>query len=149
MREPLRDKERILHILQSIELIQEHTAGVPFETFATNKMLYGGVVYYTMIIGEAAYKLSRAFIAKHPETPWQSIADMRHHLVHGSWLLSGKCKYCLASHSKRPCPIKSPNRETSCRDRLAAVGAAGVPSIKVLSSRVIFEFARSVFFESN
>lgn len=45
--------------------------------------MFGGIVYYTLIIGEAAYKLSKPFIAANSQVNWQEIADMRHHLVHG------------------------------------------------------------------
>ncbi|MBR7126743.1 MAG: hypothetical protein IKC86_09165, partial [Prevotella sp.] len=31
------------------------------EELTADKMLYGGIVYHTMIIGEAAYKLSQEF----------------------------------------------------------------------------------------
>ncbi len=102
MREPLRDKERLLHILQSIELIQEYIENVSFETFTADKIRYGGVVYYTMIIGEAAYKLSRAFIAEHPETPWQSIADMRHHLVHGYYQVDARIVWQVIQNDLAP-----------------------------------------------
>lgn len=83
MREPLRDKGRLEHILQAIDTIFESTKGVSYEDFVSNKILYGAVVYYTMIIGECAYMLSPEFKVSHPETPWSDIAGMRHHLVHG------------------------------------------------------------------
>ena len=36
-----------------------------------------------MIIGEASYKLSRAFVKTYPQAEWDVIANMRHHIVHG------------------------------------------------------------------
>ena len=36
-----------------------------------------------MIIGEAAYNLTKAFCKAHPDTPWLQIAKMRHNLAHG------------------------------------------------------------------
>lgn len=83
MREPIRDKGRLEHILQAINTIQETTASVTYEAFCNDKILYGAMVYYTMIIGECAYMLSPEFKETHPETPWADIAGMRHHLVHG------------------------------------------------------------------
>jgi len=35
-----------------------------------------------MVIGEAANKLTKDFCDNHPDTPWRSIAGMRHVLVH-------------------------------------------------------------------
>lgn len=71
------------HILDAADFIREQMQHVDFESFMENKLLYGAVVYYTMVMGEAANKLTREFVIQHPETPWQSIANMRHHLVHG------------------------------------------------------------------
>lgn len=36
-----------------------------------------------MIIGEAAYMLTKEFKVQHPSTPWRQIEGMRHHIVHG------------------------------------------------------------------
>ena len=98
MREPLRDKERLRHIMESIDLIQEHTQHITYEAFATDKILFGAIVYYTMIIGEATYKLSRAFVTQHPEVPWQDIADMRHHLVHGYYQVDSHIVWQVIQH---------------------------------------------------
>ena len=35
------------------------------------------------IIGEASYKLTKEFIAAHPEIKWKLIIGLRHVLVHG------------------------------------------------------------------
>lgn len=34
------------------------------------------------VVGEAAFMLTKAFKAAHPETPWKMIESMRHILVH-------------------------------------------------------------------
>lgn len=83
MREPLKDKNRLEHMISAIDTILERTNGLSYDDFVSDKILFGGIVYYTMIIGEAAYKLSEAFVSAHPQVPWRDIADMRHHLVHG------------------------------------------------------------------
>ena len=83
MREPLKDKNRLEHIVGAIDVILKRTSNLTFEEFSSDRILFGGIVYHTLIIGEAAYKLSRAFVDSHPQTSWQTIADMRHHLVHG------------------------------------------------------------------
>lgn len=90
MREPIRDKERLVHIIESVDTILERIEGMTFETLTADKIVYGGIVYYTMIIGEASYKLSREFVANHPEVPWQDIADMRHHIVHGYYQIDAR-----------------------------------------------------------
>lgn len=83
MREPLKDKNRLEHMISAIDTILERTNGLSYDDFVSDKILFGGIVYHTMIIGEAAYKLSEAFVSAHPQVPWRDIADMRHHLVHG------------------------------------------------------------------
>lgn len=83
MREPLRDKHRLLHILDAINTILERTEGMSYETLVSDKIQFGGIIYYTMIIGEVSYKLSRAFVKTYPQAEWDVIANMRHHIVHG------------------------------------------------------------------
>ena len=71
------------HIIEAADFVIEHTKDVDFERFLSDKLLYGALIYYTMVIGEAGYKLSHEFTAKYCETPWSDIAGMRHHIVHG------------------------------------------------------------------
>lgn len=90
MREPLKDKNRLDHIINAIDIILQRIEGVTYDDFTSDKILYGGIVYHTMIIGEAAYKLSQDFVSTHPQVPWRDIADMRHHLVHGYYQVDSK-----------------------------------------------------------
>ena len=90
MREPIRDRERLQHIIEAADTIMEHTKGVSFETFLSDKLLYGALIYYTMVIGEAGYKLSHEFTDKYIDTPWSDIAGMRHHIVHGYYKVDNR-----------------------------------------------------------
>ena len=83
MRERIKDRTRLLHMLEGIDNIMEFKEGVDFETFANNKLLKFGIFYNVTIIGEAAYKLTKEFIASHSDVPWRDIINMRHVLVHG------------------------------------------------------------------
>jgi len=87
MREIVRDKGRLEHILQSIENIFQFTQEVDFCEFQSNKMLRYAVIKNIEIIGEASYKLSKEFREKHPEMNWAQIIGMRHVLVHGYYLI--------------------------------------------------------------
>ena len=71
------------HILNAIDTILERTNGLTYEGLTSDKILFGGIVYYTMVIGEAAYHLSKPFKKKYTETNWNQITKMRHNLVHG------------------------------------------------------------------
>ena len=54
-----RDPRVILdEILESIRLIQQYTSDVPYEAFASDRMLQDAVVLRIAIIGEAASHLS-------------------------------------------------------------------------------------------
>lgn len=83
MREPIRDRERLLHIIDAADFVMAHSKNLTYDSFISDKLLYGSLIYYTMVIGEAGYKLSREFIEKFNDTPWADIAGMRHHIVHG------------------------------------------------------------------
>lgn len=59
------------------------TAGITFEDFANDKMRYFAIMKNIEVVGEAPYMLTKDFIERHPESPWQQIIGMRHVLVHG------------------------------------------------------------------
>ena len=82
MREPVRDRERLDHMVESISIILDFADGKTKEEMEANKLIYNGIVKNIEIIGEASYKLTAAFRHQHPETPWEVIAKMRHVLVH-------------------------------------------------------------------
>jgi len=90
MREAVRDKNRLEHIIEAIDTIQSRAGHISYEELTSDKLLFGGVVYYTMVIGEAAYKLSRPFVARYQDVEWDVIANMRHHLVHGYYQVNAK-----------------------------------------------------------
>ena len=83
MREPLKDRERLKHIINAIDIILDRSQNLTYESFTADKVLFGGIVYYTLIIGEAAYNLTKVFKQKFPNTNWTDIERMRHNLVHG------------------------------------------------------------------
>ncbi|MDR2556957.1 MAG: DUF86 domain-containing protein [Bacteroidales bacterium] len=83
MREQVRDKGRLEHILQSIENIFQFTAGVSFDDFKSNKMMRFAVIKNLEIIGEASWKLTNELREAHSEIEWRKITGMRHVLVHG------------------------------------------------------------------
>jgi len=82
MREGVRDKSRLEHILKSIDYIIDFTKGIVFEDFKTDLKLQFATIKNIEIIGEASYKLSNEFREQHPEIPWRKIIDSRHILVH-------------------------------------------------------------------
>ena len=83
MRELLRDRNRLEHILDNIKKAQDAAKGFTFEQFSEDPIRFAAISYFTMIIGEAAYMLTKEFKDTHPSTPWRQIEGMRHHIVHG------------------------------------------------------------------
>ena len=88
MREAVRDLDRLLHIKESMDNIQEFVNNKTFDEFVSDKLLFFAVVKNVEIIGEAAYMLTKEFCAAHPTTPWKDIIGMRHVLVHGYYTTS-------------------------------------------------------------
>lgn len=56
--------------------------GVSFEVLSSDNLFYYAVMKNVEVVGEAAFMLTKAFKANHPETPWKMIESMRHILVH-------------------------------------------------------------------
>jgi len=82
MREKTRDKERLLHMLDAINNIEEFTNGILREQLFSDKMRYFAVVKNVEIIGEAANMLTLEFRDTHTELPWRAITGMRNVIVH-------------------------------------------------------------------
>lgn len=83
MREPIRDKGRLDHILECISNINEFANGKTFAQIESDKMCYFAIVYQLVIIGEAANMLTKEFREARPQTPWREIINMRNFIVHG------------------------------------------------------------------
>ena len=102
MRESIRDKHRLLHIQEAINIILDRTEGMTYDDFIADKVQLGGIVYYKMIIGEASYKLSRAFVKAYPQVEWDVIANMRHHIVHGYYQVNPKDVWTVVQQDLQP-----------------------------------------------
>ncbi len=62
--------------------VLDFTRGSDWERFVADKMMNFAVLRAVHVIGEAAWRVSPAYKAAHPEVPWHAIAGMRHRLVH-------------------------------------------------------------------
>jgi len=82
MRENVRDRDRLEHIVEAIDRILAFADGKTKEELEADDLKYYGIIKNIEIIGEATYMLTHAFCSQHPETPWEFIAKMRHVLVH-------------------------------------------------------------------
>jgi len=82
MREQLRDKERLEHILAAIDRVARYTKDKTFDDLLANDMMYYAVVKNIEMMGEAANMLTSEFQESHPETPWKMVKGMRNYIVH-------------------------------------------------------------------
>ena len=88
MREPIRDRGRLEHMLAAIDRVMEYMEGKSVDDLSEGSIAYYGIVKNIEIIGEAAYKLSQQFCESHSATPWAVIVKMRHVLVHDYYQIS-------------------------------------------------------------
>ena len=88
MRESIRDKGRLEHMIEMAQALKAESTRHTYEDILNDRVLFFGLTKMTEIIGEAAYKLTHEFVANHPELPWQQIVGMRHILVHGYFKIS-------------------------------------------------------------
>lgn len=90
MRDKLKDKDRLEHILAAIRVIMDNRDKYSFETIVNEPIIFYGFVKQIEIIGEAVYKLTKEFRSLHPEIEWDVIEGMRHVLVHGYYTIRPK-----------------------------------------------------------
>ncbi len=102
MRENVRDRDRLEHIVEAIDRILAFADGKTKEELEADDLKYYGIVKNIEIIGEATYMLTRAFCAQHAETPWEFIAKMRHVLVHDYYQIEPREVWKVIRDDLRP-----------------------------------------------
>ena len=102
MREPLRDRERLEHILAAIDRIQRYTSGKTYDDLVADDMMYYAVVKNIEIIGEAANMLTPEFQAEHTETPWKMVKGMRNYIVHEYFQIDNNVVWDVVSNELNP-----------------------------------------------
>ena len=90
MREPVKDKERLQHILDAINTIETSRKKYSSEEAENDPIVYFGFVKHVEIIGEAVYMLSSDFKNKHTGIEWDAVEGMRHVLVHGYYQIKAQ-----------------------------------------------------------
>ena len=88
MREPVRDRLRLIHIIEACDRITDYFPDGVIPDLDDKRMDYFGLVKNLEIIGEAAYKLTHEFVDTHPATDWRSIIGMCHLMVHGYYQIN-------------------------------------------------------------
>lgn len=88
MREPIRDSERLQHILDACNLLIQRQSQDSIQNLKEDPIKFYGYVKLIEIIGEATYKITREFKISHAEIPWNVMESMRHVLVHDYYRIS-------------------------------------------------------------
>lgn len=83
MREEIRDRERIRHILDAIEMLERARVEHTKQDLIDDPIIFYGFSRGLEIIGEAVYMLTKEFKALYPQIPWRDIERFRHVIVHG------------------------------------------------------------------
>ena len=90
MRERVRDKGRLEHILNAIDVLLKNKERYTYDDIVADPIIFYGFVKHVEIIGEAVYMLTKEFRATHTEVDWDVIEGMRHVLVHGYYKIRPK-----------------------------------------------------------
>jgi uncharacterized protein with HEPN domain len=72
----------LLHILESINLIENYIVDEKKEDFFESQLLQDAIIRRIGIIGEAVKNINEKIKEEYPEIPWKSIAGMRDILIH-------------------------------------------------------------------
>ena len=102
MRETIRDKERLLHIIEAIDNIIVGREKYSDEQIKSDPVLFYGMVKCVEIIGEAAYKLTDATRNASSDIPWAAIIGMRHVLVHGYYQIKPERLFATMTYDLIP-----------------------------------------------
>ena len=102
MREEIRDRDRLEHIIEAIDHITEFADGKTKKDIEADYLRYYGIIKNIEIVGEAAYKLTHSFRQNHSETPWEFIARMRHVLVHDYYQIDSREVWKVIQEDLRP-----------------------------------------------
>ena len=82
MRGKIGDKQRLLHIEESINEIEHYISNANFDHFEKDSMMRFATVKQIEIIGEAANYITEETKTKFPNIQWREIIGLRHILVH-------------------------------------------------------------------
>ena len=99
-----KDQARLLHMVDASRKAVALVSGVSLEQYTAteNFGLRAATERFVEIVGEAAHHVSDDLKAQNPDIPWQQIAGMRNHLIHGYMTTSDRLVWEAATvHAPR------------------------------------------------
>lgn len=102
MREPRKDRERLVHIIAAIERVERYVKGKTFDDLLADDMMCYAVVKNIEMMGEAANMLTADFQATHPDTPWKMVKGMRNYIVHEYFQIDSAVVWDVVANELQP-----------------------------------------------
>ncbi len=75
------NKERLVHILEAINLIEEFTNNLTKQSFLNDKIIQSAVLFQFSIIGEAIVQIDSGVLEKY-DYPWHYVRSFRNFILH-------------------------------------------------------------------
>jgi len=97
MRNESSDIALLYDMLDSARSVQNMIKGMNLEKYKDDRRTRRAVEREIEIIGEAARKVTRLFMDKHPEIPWRKIIGQRHKLAHEYGEIQDEILYKVAT----------------------------------------------------
>ncbi len=82
MKDRLGDKNRLLHVIDSIQEINNYIKGATFQDFEEQSMMKNACIRQLEIIGEACSRVSEPIRSNNPQVFWKEIIGLRNILIH-------------------------------------------------------------------
>jgi len=92
-------KTFLLHILNSIEKIEDFTKDCSLEKFIESDIIQNATIRMIEIIGEAVKNIPENFKTKHTDVPWKEIAGTRDKLIHEYFGVDLKLTYKIVKEN--------------------------------------------------
>ena len=89
MAKPQRN-DRLGHILEAIEQIENNVEGLTLDTFKQNRFVQLGIERCLEIISEASRHLPQEWKDEHPTIPWRRVADIGNRIRHVYHAIDGE-----------------------------------------------------------
>ena len=77
-----RDRQYLVDIVKSAQIILDHVASVDWDSFYQDILVQDAVIRRLEIIGEASRRISEEYKTKHGYLPWHEMIGMRNFVIH-------------------------------------------------------------------
>jgi len=89
-------------ILESLEAIEEYTAGINFEFFVADRKTYSATLREFIVIGEAIAKIPDDLRSMADKVTWRLIKDFRNFIVHDYFGIDPRIVWDAVCHEIAP-----------------------------------------------